>query len=304
MKRFAAFSFFDSGFFKDREAFPEKIKQMDYMILKNLPRLGCFMVVIMMLAGCFEGSTVVRLNADGSGTVSEKMMMTSETLAQMQSVGENSNKEKPGGMPEKETLEKKSGDYGEGVTFIGVHPVRTKTHEGYEAVYAFSDINRLRVSRNPDKGTQADSTSETAKKEKQYVRFSFQKGSPSRLLIMMDQDAEQQATSSPSVPPVSASTPEQQKMMAGLMKQFFKGMRISLAVDIDGLVLGTNAMHRKGNRITLVEMDFDRLLAHPKQLAAFNALGPNPSANQMQKILRNIPGIRVEGQKEVEVRFR
>jgi hypothetical protein len=273
------------------------------MVLKMLARFGGFMVLLVTLAGCFEVSTVVSLKPDGSGTISERMLMSREALSQMKPAGGKEKKEKSGGMPEKEALEKKTKDYGEGVTFLGVHPVVTKTHEGFEAVYAFRDINTIHVSRNPDASASADSSSGTPKKDKQYVLFRFEKGTPSKLLIELDQELDRAAPASSAKPP-AASSPEQQKMAAELMKQFFKGMRVFLAVDIEGSVVGTNAMHLSGNRITLVAMDFDKLMAHPKQFAAFNALGPNSSMQAMQKILRNIPGLKVEGQKEVEVRFR
>ncbi|NTV60988.1 MAG: hypothetical protein HGA77_06745 [Chlorobiaceae bacterium] len=273
------------------------------MALKYLVRFGGILVLLVTLAGCFEVSTVVSVKPDGSGTVSERMLMSKESLSQMKSLGEGDRKEKQGSVPEKESLEKKSSDYGEGVTFIGVHPVKTKTHEGYEAVYAFTDINRLRVSRTPDTASSADTSSVTPKKEKEYVRFRFEKGSSSRLLVELDQTQEKGGASSPA-PASSATTPEQQKMAAELMKQFFKGMRVYLAVDVQGRVTGTSATYLSGNRITLVDMDFDKLMAHPKQFAAFNALGPNPSPEQMQKIVRTIPGLKVETRKELEVRFK
>jgi hypothetical protein len=100
---------------------------------------------------------------------------------------------------------------------------------------------------------------------------------------------------------VSATTAEQQKMAAELMKQFFKGMRVFLAVDIEGAVDASNATYRNGNRITLVDMDFDKLMAHPKQFAAFNAAGSGSSTKQMQRIMKNIAGIRVESRNEVDV---
>ncbi|NTU98341.1 MAG: hypothetical protein HGA62_11105, partial [Chlorobiaceae bacterium] len=146
-------------------------------------------------------------------------------------------------------------------------------------------------------------SSVTPKKEKEYVRFRFEKGSSSRLLVELDQTQEKGGASSPA-PASSATTPEQQKMAAELMKQFFKGMRVYLAVDVQGRVTGTSATYLSGNRITLVDMDFDKLMAHPKQFAAFNALGPNPSPEQMQKIVRTIPGLKVETRKELEVRFK
>ncbi|NTW09917.1 MAG: hypothetical protein HGA26_01010 [Chlorobiaceae bacterium] len=274
------------------------------MDLKRLARFGGLMALLVTLAGCFEVSTVVSVKPDGSGTVSERMLMSRESLSQMKSLGDGDKKEKQGGMPEKEALEKKSGEYGEGVSFVGVHPVRTKTHEGYEAVYAFTDISKLKVSQTPDTASSSDSSSGSApKKQKEYVRFKYEKGTPSGLLVELDQKKEKAGGSS-SAPAKPATTPEQQKMAVELMKQFFKGMRVFLAVDIEGGMTSTNATYRKGNRITLVDMDFDKLMVHPKQFAAFNALGPDPSPEEMQRVIGRIPGLKIEARKELEVRFR
>jgi hypothetical protein len=40
-------------------------------------------VVLLMLAGCFQTSTVVRVNPDGSGTVEETMLLSKKMVAQM-----------------------------------------------------------------------------------------------------------------------------------------------------------------------------------------------------------------------------
>lgn len=277
------------------------------MIRKGLLRFSGFLVLMFVMAGCFEVSTVVSVKPDGSGTVAERMLMSRASFGQMQGLSDGDKKGKPGQPPDKAELEKKSREYGEGVRFLKVRPVITKTHEGYEALYAFRDINLLQISRKPDTGSSADSASakEARKKNKQYVRFNLQKGSPAspaRLVIMMDQDPEavSSGSSSPGAPPAN---PEQQQMMANVMKEFFRGMRVFMAVDIDGSILSSNAMHRQGKRITLMDVNFDMLLADPKKFASFSALGTEPPADAMQKIMEKIPGIKIEVKKEVDVTF-
>ncbi|NTW84304.1 MAG: hypothetical protein HGB36_13250 [Chlorobiaceae bacterium] len=272
------------------------------MVVKNLARVCGFLALLLTLAGCLEVSTVVHVKPDGSGTVSERILISREAFSQMKPVEGKDKNDQPGKVPDKTRIEKKTREMGEGVTFVDVHPVETKSHEGYETVYAFRDINQLKISRNPDTESTADSSAGTAsiKKNRQYVKFVFSKGEPSKLKILMDQEPGEktQSATSPATPPAD---PEQQKMMADLMKQFFKGMRVFLAVDVDGSLVSTNATHRSGKRITLVDVNFDKLIAHPRQFAAFNASGSGASTQQMEKIMKNITGIRVEGRKEVDV---
>jgi hypothetical protein len=274
------------------------------MAAKGLIRLAGFIVLLFTMAGCLEVSTVVSVKPDGTGTIAERMLMSKASLGQMSSLTEGGKKGQAGQMPDKSALEKKSREIGEGVRFISVRSVVTKTHEGYEALYAFSDINLLQLNRNPDSGVSADSASgdQAPKKKKQYVRFIFKKGIPSRLSIVMDQEKEASLSTSPAVAKPQQN-PEQLKMATSIMKQFLKGMRVFMAVDIDGSILSTNATHRKEKRITLMDVDFDKLLSKPKQFASFTALGPDPASEEMQKIMKKIPGIKLETQKEVQVSF-
>lgn len=273
------------------------------MTRKGLIRFSGLFVMFFMLVGCLEVSTVVSVKPDGTGTVAERLLISKASFMKMNSSAKGDKKgasAQP--LPDKAELDKRAMEMGEGVCFVSVRPLATKTHEGYEALFAFKDINQLQVNRNPDSGVSADSASadQAPKKQKQYVRFIFKEGSPSRLLILMnpEMDASLSAASPVAKP---QQNPEQLKIATNLMKEFFKGMRVFMAVDINGSVLATNATHRNEKRITLMDVDFDKLIANPKQFASFSALGFDPSSDEMQKIMKRIPGIKLETQKEVAV---
>ncbi len=273
------------------------------MIRKDLIKVAGFVVLLFTLVGCLEISTIVSVKPDGTGTVAERMLMSKSSFSEMV-LTDGDKKGQSGQIPDKALLEKKSQEMGEGVHFVSVRPVVTKTQAGYEAIYSFTDINLLQVNRGPDSGVSADSTSgeQSPKKKKQYVRFSLKEGSPATLVIMMDQEKDASLSGSPAAPKPQQD-PEQLKLATSIMKQFLKGMRVFMAIDVNGSILGTNATYRKEKRVTLMDVDFDKLLANPKQLASFAALGPDPSSEEMQKIMKKIPGIRLETQKEVEVSF-
>jgi hypothetical protein len=274
------------------------------MVRKRLVRVAGLMVLLLTMAGCLEVSTIVSVKPDGTGTVAERLLVSKASLSSMHSLKDGDKNGQPGQVPDPAELEKKSRELGEGVRFISIHPVETKTHEGYEALFAFRDINLLQVNRNPDSGTSADSASGgiAPKKKKQYVRFILKEGSPAKLLIKMDEENEASLSTSSSAAK-SQQNPEQLKMVANIMKEFLKGMRVFVAVDIDGSILSTNATHRRGQRITLMDVDFDKLIANPEQFALFSSLGPEPSSAEMQKIMKKIPGIKIETNKEIDVSF-
>jgi hypothetical protein len=66
----------------------------------NLLRCMIATVTSILLADCFQVSTVVRLNPDGSGTVSETMLLSKNMIAQMNVMmqgfaGENDTRPEP-----------------------------------------------------------------------------------------------------------------------------------------------------------------------------------------------------------------
>ncbi|NTV91892.1 MAG: hypothetical protein HGA72_01035 [Chlorobiaceae bacterium] len=256
------------------------------------------------LSACFDFSTVVSVRPDGTGTVTERFLISKASFKEMHAPSEGDQKGKPAEMPDKAELEKSARKLGEGVRLLSVSPLVTKSHEGYEALYAFTDINKLQISRNPDVAGSADTSSgtETRKQKKQYVRFRLTEGTPSRLLISLDQEQNiPSAGSSSATSPAAIS--EQGEMMTNIMKEFFKGMHVFLAVDIDGTLLGTNATYRTDKRVTLMDVDFDKLMANSRQFAAFTALPPDSSPETMQKILEKIPGIKVESKTKIDITF-
>ena len=108
-----------------------------------------------VLSGCFQTKTLVKLNADGSGTVEETVLMNS-TLAMTMMMGAS-------GMMDGDAMAGSpmlEGPYDEaalaeraeamGATLAGVEPIKILFGAGYTATYAFEDINGLRLSTDPE----------------------------------------------------------------------------------------------------------------------------------------------------------
>ena len=96
---------------------------------------------VVSLSGCFDVSTIITVRPDGTGTVAERMLMSNASLGQMVELVEKDQKKRSGDMPDKSELKKRAHEMGEGVRFLSIHPVATKSHKGYEALYAFNNID-------------------------------------------------------------------------------------------------------------------------------------------------------------------
>jgi hypothetical protein len=65
----------------------------------------------------------------------------------------------------------------------------------------------------------------------------------------------------------------------------------------------TDATHRDGGRITLLEMDFGALLGDPESLERLVDL-ESTSPEKAKALLTQTPGMKVETREEVTIRFR
>lgn len=280
-------------------------------------------LLFLSLAGCFQASTLVRVKPDGSGTIEETFLMSKELVEQMKAMekqmsgafadgNNNQGKKKSKGKDKEafsvlnvEELKKKADELGEGTTYVSSKKVITDKYEGYKAVYAFKDINKLKLNQNPggNMPSSQDRNKDTDSK-KELIAFRLTKGNPSKLVVKMPEEkpVDKPEESKEEVKQEKIDDPNSEMVMAQ-MKKMFDGMKIGLAVEVMGTIVQTNATHREGSRVTLIEMDFGKLFAMPEELKKFSTQKPDTIENA-KKLMKDIPGIKVELNKEVTIDFR
>lgn len=284
---------------------------------------------LLTLTACFQVETVVKVKTDGSGVIEETFLMKKDFLDQMkvmiagmaaemgQSLPESGDsgetrqdagaqsKTKEFDMFDEAKLKEGAKDMGEGVTYVKGSKVVVEGYEGYRAIYAFRDINKLRINQNPgDKvpGGSQEGNSES-KAAKEYLTFVFTGGKPAELIIKspasgFDKKAEDSSEGAkPSQD--NAKAPEE---MLSQMKRLFQGMKFGLAVVVDGDIIETNATHRDGAKITLLELDFGKLVENPEKFKKFNESKPK-TMEEAKLLMQDLPGIKVDLNSEIKVRF-
>lgn len=106
--------------------------------------------MLFSLAGCFQVSTVVRVNPDGSGSVEERVLFSRKLLAQFDGLfqglaPEGGEQPKPMELFEPDKLKLAAQGMGDGVSYRSGRKIVTDEYEGYQVVYAFTDINKLKL---------------------------------------------------------------------------------------------------------------------------------------------------------------
>ncbi|HEY4613212.1 MAG TPA: hypothetical protein VII11_09535, partial [Bacteroidota bacterium] len=125
--------------------------------MRKLKITTILLLSIFVLAGCLEVQTTVSVKPDGSGTVRERVLVKSDMLIMMMKMaksmkedGDENGKKKKSGLFDEQELREKAETMGEGVTYKSGKILSSDDGEGYEATYAFKDINTLHVSETPD----------------------------------------------------------------------------------------------------------------------------------------------------------
>jgi hypothetical protein len=261
-----------------------------------MQRMTGVLVFALLASGCLRSTTVISLKPDGSGTVVQETGMSPQALTMLQGfAGQAAEGKSPPPQLFGEEQAKKAADQ-MGVRFISGEPFKTAQVEGYRARFAFDDIRKVRMKMNqdPTKGS-----AETPASGESPFNFEFeQRGSSSVLTIVMpDKDLAEAGLNPMSGLGVGdKSNPAANQQAIQMMKAMMAGMFVDITLNVDGRIIKTNAPYVKGSEVTLLQLDFDKLLADEAALQKLQ------DAKDV-KALASVPGLKVIPEKKVTIEF-
>jgi hypothetical protein len=267
---------------------------------RHVPLLLLLALVASVSSGCITFTNIITLKPSGSGTLETTLVMNTGVFKQIGSMmgGEVKAESKGSGLPSPEKLAKELSNV-KGMRLVSQKAFKKEDSEGVTVVMAFDDVNQIAVSENlPGK--------EGKGKPEDEVKFSLTKqpGGTSLLTISFPDkpgEAVKDAARKPAGKPSEKPTPEAMQMISA----FFKGMRVMIAVDVDGTLVRTSSPYVEGNRVTLLDIDMEQLLKDPDALQKMDALpfGPDMSISEAREAMAkagvkgikiNDPGITIE----------
>ena len=261
-------------------------------------------LLVLFLIGCVDTSTVVKVKRDGSGTIEEKIIISLSFLELIQGMsGEAAEPGEDLNLLDEDKLKEKAGQIGEDVVFVSAESIKTDKGTGYKAIYSFKDINKIRINQNPAEnvptpgpgGPDAEETGE-------FITFSFKKGNTSTLNIFKPQEEVTSEKGQGSEDTAGSTNATADPGMLDMMKQIYQDMRISMAVEVEGSIIDTNALYRKGSRITIMELDFAKLLEDEEQFQKLAQANPE-TLEETKELFKDIPGMKVEMQDTLKITF-
>jgi hypothetical protein len=286
-------------------------------------------LLLVLFASCLNMKTVIKVKKDGSGEIEQVFLMSTSVMNYAASMTSTSMDSEDGNdeytveddsdeegisekesvpdltsqMADKEKLALHAKEMGEGVTLSSVTSVTEGDFSGYKAVYAFKDINMLKFNQNPGDLMPSDAVEGAGVETnapKEYITFNFKKGA---LSVSMPEVEVASAEDVGDDDAVEEGAGEMDEATLNMMKAIYKDMKILLQIEVQGSITDTNASYRKGSTVTLMNIDFSKIIEDKK---SFDALTKNNSETLegLKGLVKNVKGIEIELQKKINIKFK
>jgi hypothetical protein len=254
-----------------------------------------------LLAGCLQVETNVVVKKDGSGTITEKVLMSKTFVSMMrefaQSFQDSTSTEEFNLFSEDE-IKGNAKSYGENIKYVSHKFINDENWEGYNAVFSFDDVAKIKLSPDPDNKVEIGMAEESPEEEDYYF-FSFVKGDTPELII----DRPEIELNPESENEIETGEEDQNVEDGGdEYLQLMEGMKINISVEVEGKIVNTNASYVEDSKITLMHMDLGEMMKNKDEFKKFKNKEPK-NIDEMKEFLEKFPGMKLEIQKPVTIKF-
>jgi len=258
-------------------------------------RFASLCLIALTCTGCFQMVTVMKVSADGSGTVEHRMLFTTQALAQLRQFAALGGRGQAVDPTSEQQAREMTAALGPGVTYVSSTPVKTPTGEGRDAVYAFTDVGQLRVATQPATpgGISIKAAGVTTDAEALTFTMTHDSNGSAVLHVNVPENALVNAIASN-----AATLPQQLPMI----KSMLAGAHITLMVEPAGSIVRASTPYVDRQRVTLLEVDLDQLLKDPDALLARVQAAKTP--DEIKAALKDVPGLKMALEREITIEFR
>jgi len=269
--------------------------------MRKITYLLTILLISSFFTGCLQVETTIMVNKDGSGNINEQVLFSKAFVNMLKDFAmafQDSASTEEFSMFSEEEIKADAKSYGESVDYVSHELINTDNWEGYQAVYYFDDITKVRLSPDPDSKLSMDDEGANDEPEEYYF-FSFIKGDTPELIIdRPDIEFEEEVTETSDTTKSEQSDDETGEEFMKLME----GMKINIMVEVEGDIESTNAMYVQDSRVTLFQMDFSEMMKNREGFEEFKKNEPK-NIEEMKKYLEKLPGIKIEVEKPVTIKF-
>ncbi len=231
-------------------------------------------------------TTRMTVNTDGTGTIEQRLSVTSAGLAQMSQFSALGRNGQPFDPLSEDAARAAATSLGPGVTVVSSAPFTDAAGQGRTTTYAFTDINQVRLALTPA-GLPAGVMERGGPATITFALSGFENGD-TLLRIVVPQPFPAQGGGA--LPPLD---------QLAMIRSLVAGARVSVVLEPAGTVVQAKAPAVDGNRVTLLDIDADRVLADD----ALARLKAASTPDDLKAALASTPGLKIPLDGEVMVRI-
>jgi len=268
------------------------------MTHRHCAPLAAFVTVAALFcSGCFDATTVLTIRGDGSGTIQQRTIVLTAALAQMKQLAALGGRRAATIDPlSEEQARALAPSLGDGVTLVSTAPITTADGEGRETTYAFTDVTQLRVTEQgavspPDVAARTPTVADAPK-----VSFSLEHTESGNAVLHIRVPVPSLFASPDGTGGINPAVVDQLQAL----KAVLAGAHLTLAVEPNGPVVATNSAWRDGQRVTLLEIDLDKLLANSAFVARVRA---TKTGDEVKTVLKDAPGLKITLEPDITIEF-
>jgi len=257
-------------------------------------RVSRLALVVMCAAGsgaCFQMSTVLKVNGDGSGTIEHRMVYSTQALAQLRQFAGFGGRGGPIDPTSEEQFRTMAASIGPGVSYVSSEPITTPAGQGRTAIYAFTDVTQLRISTQPVAPAGVSISAGAISTASESVTFTLTRepGGTSVLHIHVPEPNFLDALGSPAA-----------AGQIGMVRTLLAGARVQLAAEPAGALVRSSSPYVDGSRVTLLEVDLDQVLKDETLLPRLQAA---KTQDEAKAIVQNAPGLKINLDRDITIEF-
>jgi hypothetical protein len=261
-----------------------------HRVLMRSPALALLLLAATLSSACFQMTTVLKVNGDGSGTIEHRMVYSKAALAQLRQFAAGGRGQSADPASEQQARDLVT-SIGPGVTYVTSAPVTSAAGQGREATYAFTDVSQLRISTQPATPPGVSLRAQGLSTDAETITFT------------MTHEANGNAVLHINVPEpnfIEALGKPGTNGQIAMIKSLLAGARVLLAVEPAGPVVRTSSPYVEGQRVTLLEVDLDQALKDDTVLTRLQA-APTPDA--AKAVIKDVAGLKINLDREITVEF-
>jgi hypothetical protein len=241
---------------------------------------------------CFQMTTVLKIDGDGSGTIDHRMIYSTQALAQLRQFAAFGGGRGAALDPlSEDQFRSMAASIGPGVTYVKSDLITLPTGQGREATFAFTDVSQLRISTQPAAPGNIAITAGGLSTTSESITFSLTR-EPAGTTVLHIHVPEPNFLDALGTPAAANQI--------GMVKTMLAGAKVLLLAEPTGALVKTSSPFVADGRVTLLEIDLDQVLKDETLLPRLQAA---KTQDEAKAIVQGATGLKINLDRDITIEF-